>query len=727
MTLTKQLFLTMFILLFVRNSLATPVGVNWQWMNPKPQGNEFNAIAVEVTSGKIIAAGRHGTIATSTDSGASWALQSSGITLDFNGAVMASSPDVTYVVGNQNTILSTASSSLASWSTDQTGTIASPDLNAIAWNENSSAPVFVVVGDAGTILTNDGSTTTWTAQTAQVAAGSLKSVTWSPVLGLFVAVSDSGKVLRSPDGISWLIQAYTASSGFTNITWDATANQFVAVGLGGLISTSPAGINWTERTSGTTLFLNGVVRQGSDLVAVGRSPVLKSSDNGVTWTQTSTGWYNAVAALGSNVLAAGPSGKVHASTDSGANWTVMQPSAGVTDANAEDIVWNGSKFVVTGNFLSFSLSSLDGVSWVKTSSSSPKKITWDGTNFVGVSGNRVFTSADGLSWSAVLLSNTPSPILATIAWDGSQYIAIGSAGGIFTSPDSTTDTWTKRTVTPAPITDNLTAINADGPLPVIVGNAGTVLVSSDVGVTWAAPATLPAITTKNMFDIIWTGTQFVAVGDDGTVITSSDGNTWTQQTVFTVYSLKGIYWDGSQYTAVTSSGNIFTSADLNSWTEQVSGTSTQLKAISGNGARLVAVGWNGTILSSVASYSIGGTVSGLDGSLVLQNNVGDDLTVSSDGSFSFATELLAGEAYDVTILTQPSGQTCSLVNTAASVAAANITDVTATCTDDPVTTTTGTTTPVVSASSGGGGALNLYLFALLTCMLLFMRKQDIRK
>lgn len=687
----NKLLLSVFLLVFTGVSLATPAGVNWQWINPKPQGNEFKALATDAASGRIIAVGRHGTIATSTDSGSSWALPASGVTVELNGAVIAASQGIAYAVGAQNTILSASSSSLATWNIDQTSAVGSLSLNAIAWNGDSSDPLFVVVGGAGKVLTNDGSSTTWTVQTSQAAAGTLTSVSWSPVLGLFVAVSATGKVIRSPDGVNWLIQAYTASSGFTNITWDGVANQFVAVGTGGLIATSPAGINWTERTSGTTLFLNGVVRQGSDLVAVGRLPVLVSSDNGVNWSQASSGWYSAVAVLGSSVLAAGPSGKIHASTDSAVNWSVLQPSASVTDANAEDVVWNGSKFVVTGNFISFSLSSSDGVNWVKTSSSAPKKITWDGTNFVGTGGNRVFTSADGLSWSRVILTNSPTPGLFDIAWDGSQYIAIGSLGTIYTSSDSTTDTWLSRTVTPS-ITDNLNAINADGPVPVVVGNAGTVLISSDNGVNWAAPATLPAISSENLFDVIWTGTQFVAVGDDGTVITSSDGNSWAQKAVFTIYSLRAIHWDGTQYIAVSSNGKIFTSTDLTSWTEQASGTSTQLKAITGNGSRLVAVGWNGSILSSAASYTIGGTVTGLNGSLALQNNAGDDLTVTSNGSFAFLTELLVGESYAVTILTQPSGQTCSLTNATATVATTDVTNVAISCSDIPTYSIGGTVT-----------------------------------
>ena len=46
--------------------------------------------------------------------------------------------------------------------------------------------------------------------------------------------------------------------------------------------------------------------------------------------------------------------------------------------------------------------------------------------------------------------------------------------------------------------------------------------------------------------------------------------------------------------------------------------------------------WSGGTATS-AVYSIGGTVSGLSGTVVLQDNGGDDLSVTASGSFTFAT------------------------------------------------------------------------------------------
>ena len=46
--------------------------------------------------------------------------------------------------------------------------------------------------------------------------------------------------------------------------------------------------------------------------------------------------------------------------------------------------------------------------------------------------------------------------------------------------------------------------------------------------------------------------------------------------------------------------------------------------------------------AAAATYSVGGTVSGLSGTVVLQDNGGNDLSVSANGPFTFSTALAAG-------------------------------------------------------------------------------------
>ena len=83
---------------------------------------------------------------------------------------------------------------------------------------------------------------------------------------------------------------------------------------------------------------------------------------------------------------------------------------------------------------------------------------------------------------------------------------------------------------------------------------------------------------------------------------------------------------------------------------------------------------------SPATYTIGGTVTGLTGAgLVLQDNGGDNLTVSANAtSFTFATAITSGGAYSVTVFAQPAGESCT-VTSGGGTATANVTSVSVAC------------------------------------------------
>jgi hypothetical protein len=86
---------------------------------------------------------------------------------------------------------------------------------------------------------------------------------------------------------------------------------------------------------------------------------------------------------------------------------------------------------------------------------------------------------------------------------------------------------------------------------------------------------------------------------------------------------------------------------------------------------------------SGGSYTVGGNVSGLSGTLVLQNNGGDDLVINADGPFTFATPIGDGLPYDVTVFSEPAGQDCVLSNAGGTISGANVTSVGVSCSDSP--------------------------------------------
>jgi hypothetical protein len=71
-----------------------------------------------------------------------------------------------------------------------------------------------------------------------------------------------------------------------------------------------------------------------------------------------------------------------------------------------------------------------------------------------------------------------------------------------------------------------------------------------------------------------------------------------------------------------------------------------------------------------SAYTVGGTVTGLTGTLVLRNNGAEDKTISSNGAFTFQAPAPHGTAYSVTVKTQPASQTCTISGGAGTATAA---------------------------------------------------------
>ena len=90
---------------------------------------------------------------------------------------------------------------------------------------------------------------------------------------------------------------------------------------------------------------------------------------------------------------------------------------------------------------------------------------------------------------------------------------------------------------------------------------------------------------------------------------------------------------------------------------------------------------NVAVACMTSSFSVGGTVSGLPTgkTLVLQDNGGDNLTLTDSGAFAFATKVPSGQPYAVTVLTQPAGGTCNVQNGSGTVGTADVTGVDVVC------------------------------------------------
>ncbi len=206
-------------------------------------------------------------------------------------------------------------------------------------------------------------------------------------------------------------------------------------------------------------------------------------------------------------------------------------------------------------------------------------------------------------------------------------------------------------------------------------------------ITVSSTTTIEAVATKNGFSdsAIASATYTISstspttytvggsiTGLSGTVVLQDNGGDNLTATADGTFTFATPLADGSGYSVTVST--------------QPSGQTCTVANGSGTiaGANVTNVGVSCSASSSTATYTVGGSITGLSGTVVLQDNGGDNLTATADGTFTFATPLADGSGYSVTVSTQPICQTCTVANGTGTIADANVTNVAVSCTDTTV-------------------------------------------
>ena len=228
--------------------------------------------------------------------------------------------------------------------------------------------------------------------------------------------------------------------------------------------------------------------------------------------------------------------------------------------------------------------------------------------------------------------------------NGGDDLAIAAAGTFnFNTPVASGSAYSV-TVSSQPLGATCTVANGGG--TIIAGNVGNVTVSC----------------VPNLYPI--SGTLTGLLGSRSLTVQDNGANS-------TVLSANGAF----NFSTPVASGSNYSVTVFS----QPAGQSCSVTNGSGTVAGS-AVG-NVGIACSDNTYNIGVAVSGvLRSGLVLQDNGGDNLTVSQDGSFNFATPVASGSAYAVTLLTQPAGENCAVTGGSGTVVSANVAGIPVLCT-----------------------------------------------
>jgi hypothetical protein len=147
------------------------------------------------------------------------------------------------------------------------------------------------------------------------------------------------------------------------------------------------------------------------------------------------------------------------------------------------------------------------------------------------------------------------------------------------------NTWHWRT--PLPQGNSLRGAAGTTNLYVVVGEAGTILVSTNT-LDWLVVN--PPIAT-NLNAICFAANQFVIVGEGGTILTSANGTNWTRRTSPTTNHLYSAVYANGLFVAVGNAGTLITSPNGNSWTLRNSqlGNNAVFQDITFGNGRFVAI------------------------------------------------------------------------------------------------------------------------------------------
>ena len=247
----------------------------------------------------------------------------------------------------------------------------------------------------------------------------------------------------------------------------------------------------------------------------------------------------------------------------GSNWTAVVDTKN-TASTADDTNWTtegifevfyGNGTWVAGAGGSTVLTSTDGDTWasaiISNSVATDALYYGNGTWVAGANSGRIYTSEDAATWTeqtSGVSSNIHDVYYSSVPAPNGLWVAVGRDGTIITSGDS--ETWTART---SNATNILTGVGHDGDSRwVVVGYNGTILTSTD-GETWTAVVDdkgTPADTsddtnwtTNHLDNVAYGNNTWVAVGNAGTILTSTDGQTWEAQRSGTSANLLGIHYD----------------------------------------------------------------------------------------------------------------------------------------------------------------------------------------
>ncbi|MDH7514699.1 MAG: YCF48-related protein [Bacteroidota bacterium] len=381
-----------------------------------------------------------------------------------------------------------------------------------------------------------------------------------------------------------------------------------AVGNAGIIvRTTNGGATWETQESSVYSFLRGVKAIGptTALAAGDDGVVLSTTDGGTTWvplTRPTTEGINQVTSTGSGIYCVGDNGLIFFSTN-GTTWT---PQASNASSNLNDICFvDQQRGWCVGAGKTIRRTTDGGATWVAQTVFGPMADLL-GVFFLdaqhgwaaGTYGTVLMTTNGGNTWTRSAGTGTTQDLNKVVFLDAMNGYACGENGTILRSTDGGA-TWSALASGTTNGFEGMVAGGGTTTAVVLVGLEGEITRSSSAmvfgSVVTGARAALNAVAGA-VVNAVW------AVGDAGTIVKSSDGGwTWQVQnsgTQLPLYAVCAV--DALRAWACGSGGVILRTTDGGAvWTVVPSGVTSALNGIDFPTPTVgFAVGAGGRILKS---------------------------------------------------------------------------------------------------------------------------------
>lgn len=242
---------------------------------------------------------------------------------------------------------------------------------------------------------------------------------------------------------------------------------------------------------------------------------------------------------------------------------------------------------------------------------------WSGSLLMAVgSSGGVATSPDGINWTnRTGLSSTTwgSTNVDGVVWNGSVFLVYGDSGKIATSPDGINWTYQSGLISAGWSGGLVIGAVWAGDRFVVLGLNSRVATSTN-GVSWTLQGNIPeGATGTRAGAIAWTGTHVVAVGSNFTTRSSNGAVSWSSVYPQTFTGggpdVDDLIWDGSNLVFVTGGRYVYASADGISWTNTADlGGTSYFSTIGATSSKIYVGGYSGYVAyadkSNLASWTI---------------------------------------------------------------------------------------------------------------------------